>query len=95
MKWLKDEKQRTLQGVESDKKLTEKQKEILRGILKRNNKHVDRPSRADLELLKKHYGNIYVHTHTHTHTHKHSMLNKLAFLSIASVIANSHARTHR
>ena len=55
--WLKHEKHRSREGVRRDDTLTEKEKEILEGIHKRNKcRNVNGPSKLDLEFLQKHYG---------------------------------------
>lgn len=55
MEWLKDEKYRTLEGVEDDTRLTEHQKIVLKGINKRNHSFVPCPSATDLHFLEQCY----------------------------------------
>ena len=69
MNWLKDKKYRTLEGVESASNLTAKEKEILRGINKRNYSSVYVPSKTDLHFLEQCYGtkfseSLYYHAYT-------------------------------
>ena len=53
--WLKKKKHRTLEGVESDHFLKKKEKEVLRGIHKRNGSFALSPSKTDYQLLQKCY----------------------------------------
>ena len=56
MAWLKNPEHRNRKKVESDKNLTKEQREILKGIHKRNCRNVDRPSAQDLDFLQQLYG---------------------------------------
>lgn len=59
IRWLKKKEHRDLKKVESDKKLTDDKKKILRAIHKRNNSYVLTPSAKDLEFLQEHYGEFF------------------------------------
>ena len=59
MSWLKNEKHRTLQGVETDPGLTNEEKKILTGIHKRHRNMADRPSVGDYTILERSYGKLF------------------------------------
>ena len=56
MNWLKHDKHKTEEGVDGDKLLTPEERVILKGIHRRNNSFVDRPSKKDMDFLKGYYG---------------------------------------
>ena len=68
MNWLKNAKHRTLQGVVTDRRLTNEEKKILTGIHKRHLKMADRPSVGDYTILERSYGKLFFQRVMHEDT---------------------------